>query len=1201
MLTWRVGVASSPAAGKAMAEYLSTELLRPEKEELARYYAGELVPAPVREQIEADRVGREQNRESRAFREAVGLLAAAERAAGRGGEIETDLVMDERVSNEFIQGPAGVDGAESARTIGRVRPDLSPAFAARLGIRDPRAPLTVAGLASLLNGQKVDGRDIQGRHRKSASLSVAEVFGLDPKAPPSGEAVRNILTGRRADGGTPRNDKGEDLTAARVQGARVRFLQAIGVPTHREPNAAEIDNLLAGKLAAGGRINLGEYRRQMTATRARVAYIDFTFSADKSFSVAWALAPTEGERALIHQITKDAAAAAMNHAEYLLGEARIGRDGKGGSERGELAWIGFDHYTSRPTVDIARTDSEGRAYTEMRDVPLRTADPNIHFHMVALNSVFTESGRIGSIDLDRLEGAVKEIGAVFQAYVARFAREHGIDVVLDERTGAARLTAVPPEVRDFFSKRAAESQRAAERFAEERGLDWNTLTPERQSALLRAGAAEMRQAKDKRERDDGMVSDFATWCREARDALGYEHRGVVRPNGTTPELAPEQRITRAYEVTQRLIEQEFSRRAKIDSGELREIAARGLIAAGIQNPARDIAAVTRAYREYGVRQDGQAAALVWGRDVPLRGKARWSITTDLHEAQETELIALARKAAADRSAALPAEQIERAASAFLDRMPAIDRAGAQWAAQRAMMDALGTGGRLVVGIGAAGAGKSTVLQPLAEAWRAEGRTVYATALAWRQASELARGMNISPDATAAMDPFLRRVARGKYQLDRNSVVVVDELALIGKRQLLELLRVQEKHGFAIRAIGDNKQCQSIEAGPVIELLRQALGAEAIPEITTGIRQKAERERAITAMIRDGRLTEAIEMKREDGTVELVAGGSKATAARVIDLWEQRVRTQGIQQALILAPTNEDVREIGLAARDRLQRIGMLGANEVTLPAIDRNSGATYELALAPGDRLRLFDRVHDAETGGRAKVLASNGDVVTVLALTQTGMRVRNDQGQEGTVAWAKISDGKPAPDRSPGEGPLRLAYGYAGTIDSKQGATARDPIAALLHGSRPLAHGKAYTALSRHTHSVTLVVDEAAERRDIARRIPLGKPVRIKEQDIWRNVAANLMRQTEKGTALGLIARATDLRRANLRGLQVAGAREERWEAAGISQARARVARQAHRLGLSRVVEKAAAAARGLSAVIAERARQITHSGRNRGHDVGR
>jgi hypothetical protein len=87
VLTWRVGVASSPAAGKAMAEYLSTELLRPEKEALARYYAGELALAPAREQTEADRLARERKREWVRFGEAIAILAAAESAAGRGGGI----------------------------------------------------------------------------------------------------------------------------------------------------------------------------------------------------------------------------------------------------------------------------------------------------------------------------------------------------------------------------------------------------------------------------------------------------------------------------------------------------------------------------------------------------------------------------------------------------------------------------------------------------------------------------------------------------------------------------------------------------------------------------------------------------------------------------------------------------------------------------------------------------------------------------------------------------------------------------------------------------------------------------------------------------------------------------------------------------------------------------------------------------------
>ena len=109
-------------------------------------------------------------------------------------------------------------------------------------------------------------------------------------------------------------------------------------------------------------------------------------------------------------------------------------------------WISFQHYTARPAVDIERHDKEGRAYTDIREVPLQTADPQLHTHVTVFNSVLTESGRVGAIDLDRLAGRVKELGAVYQANVAAGARRLGIETVLDEtHRGCAprRCSAIP--------------------------------------------------------------------------------------------------------------------------------------------------------------------------------------------------------------------------------------------------------------------------------------------------------------------------------------------------------------------------------------------------------------------------------------------------------------------------------------------------------------------------------------------------------------------------------------------------------------------------------------------------------------------------------------------------------------------------------------------------------------------------------------
>jgi ATP-dependent exoDNAse (exonuclease V) alpha subunit len=137
------------------------------------------------------------------------------------------------------------------------------------------------------------------------------------------------------------------------------------------------------------------------------------------------------------------------------------------------------------------------------------------------------------------------------------------------------------------------------------------------------------------------------------------------------------------------------------------------------------------------------------------------------------------------------------------------------------------------------------------AWKADGRDVLGATLAWRQATDL---QSAGIDKPTAMMPFLKRITN--EPLNQRSVVVIDELGLIDTRQLLQLLRLQARDGFQVVAIGDPKQCQSVEAGPVITLLEKALGKDAIPEILTSIRQRTERYRETALLWREGKAPEA---------------------------------------------------------------------------------------------------------------------------------------------------------------------------------------------------------------------------------------------------------------------------------------------------------------------------------------------------------
>ena len=295
-------------------------------------------------------------------------------------------------------------------------------------------------------------------------------------------------------------------------------------------------------------------------------------------------------------------------------------------------------------------------------------------------------------------------------------------------------------------------------------------------------------------------------------------------------------------------------------------------------------------------------------------------------------------------------------------------------------------------------------------------------------------------------------------------------------------------------------------------MRKAVGDEAIPEILTSIRQKTEREREIASLFRAGRAAEALEMKQQDGTAELVAGGRQATVQRVARLWRERLEANRADPGFKLtvsAPTNADAREIGAAIRAERRRAGEIGDDAKVLDATDRN-GDTYRLPLAVGDRVRLYDRVHDARVPGRKTVLANNGEVVEIRELTDEGMIVRNDAGVEGLVAWRKIQARRDAP--------VRLTYGYAMTVDTAQGSTATEHIHALPAGSHAIHGFKAYTAASRHERTTWIVVDEASERRHLASRSMIGQRPEIREPDVWRQIGENLSRQPQKASALDML-----------------------------------------------------------------------------------
>lgn len=900
----------------------------------------------------------------------------------------------------------------------------------------------------------------------------------------------------------------------------------LGITAGKPLTVDELANLLAGKRADGEAI--------AGKAPTKNAFIDFTFSAPKSFSVALIHAAPE-ERALLEKAYTDAVASLMDVIRAKIGSASVGKTGGNfarNREPAEIAMIPIEHHTARPTLSVANgEDTDSIKMT----IP---GDPQRHTHIITLNAAFVaETGRVTSLYQDALQQSIIEWGAIGQALLATNLRKLGVNVELDKTPGLsfndrmARLIDVPRWVCDLYSKRHARGEDTAREYAVKHGLDFDAMTPKQKAEAFGASIHKGRLSKQP------GLNEYESWMQQAREA-NYKHRSVLRP-GQDQELRPAaERHKQAYDVALPLINDQLERRAVLEGSVARVAAAKGLIETGIES-ADEVNTITAAMRSEGVQQDGKMTSLHWAID-PAKRYAR--VTTQLSVEMEQEAIGLLRAAAADHSVSLTPAQIERAVATVSAR-DGLDFTTEHGVKQRAFANMLGSSGRASCGVGIAGSGKSSTLRVLVEAWHSAGQETYGITLAWRQTQGLRDAgvgkrakrrfepdrdtlvaAGVDAERTFALNPFLKRVHDGRVKLTQKSTVIIDEVALVGTKQILELARLQAKHGFHIVAIGDDMQCQSIEAGSTINLARRAFGEGNVPELLSSVRQLTERERETAQMWREGNATEALARKDKDGTLHIVPGGYADAIKATVDLWSERTTENRNQPGFSLGisvPTNADGRAIGEAIRLRRRSAGEVGPDLLSLAACDQN-GDTYTLAIAKGDRVRLFDRVRGHNSTGRVSIAGVNGTVVEVLSADRDGMDVRKPSGLVARIGWDALRKDN---------GPIRLTYGDAVTIDARQSDTVTEHITSMPSGSSAVNGFKAYTAESRHRVAAWLVTSQGAEKDQIQQRRPLGDP-RNRETDaaeikdaVLVNMARNMSEQPTKTLAVDFMDRAVGLR----------------------------------------------------------------------------
>ena len=325
-----------------------------------------------------------------------------------------------------------------------------------------------------------------------------------------------------------------------------------------------------------------------------------------------------------------------------------------------------------------------------------------------------------------------------------------------------------------------------------------------------------------------------------------------------------------------------------------------------------------------------------------------------------------------RAAELMAER-ERHEVRGADREAALARAeesGLELSGEQADALAHITDGRdLGIVVGHAGTGKSAILGVAREAWEAAGYEVRGVALSGIAAENLESGSGITSRTIASMEHGWRQ---GRDLLTTRDVLVIDEAGMVGTRQLERVLSHAAQAGAKVVLVGDPQQLQSIEAGAAFRSIHERHGGAEIGEVR---RQREDWQRDATRDLANGKAGHALEAYRSHGMVHEAQTREQARGD-LIERWDRDRQAAPDRTRIILTHTNDEVRALNEAARERMRAAGDLGDEvRVTVERGARN--------FASGDRVMFLQN----ERGLGVK----NGTLGTIEQVSAQSMTVQTD------------------------------------------------------------------------------------------------------------------------------------------------------------------------------------------------------------------
>ena len=789
------------------------------------------------------------------------------------------------------------------------------------------------------------------------------------------------------------------------------------------------------------------------APQKAVAGFDLVFTPPKSFSIAWGLGDEQLRRG-IESAHERAIQDVIRHLEKNVVMTRRGRNG----------------------VRQIETSS-GVVGTKFRHWDSRAGDPNLHDHVVIANRVQGVDGQWSSIDGRMIYAYGVEASELYNSLVQQYVTElTGLQFEarsLNGKQPVHEIVGIDDEMVRAFSSRRGEISAALEqvtaKFVEEHGY-----APSEKQLIQLAQQATLatRPAKD---RVHSLEELHAEWVAQAH---ALREQGVDLPvEGALAEKLKKASAEYEQNILQAKRQQAYE--------------------SPVQEHAVAIVARLEESRSTWRRTHVNAEMMRYGRDLGLNEKQDATLLDSIREHLNAEMLPLhaqsqrltprefmradgttqyqrinhelftSERVLAAENAILDAatQQVIPASSLDVFEMEA-EKRRAELAlqghtlpeGQERMAREFATSDKLlVVGIGAAGAGKTSSTRLAVNAIEASGGRVVGMAPTAAAAAVMREEMGIEADT---VDKILSDWKNGAaLNLQAGDVLLVDEAGMVSTPKFQQILQLAQERGALVRALGDYRQLSAVGSGGALRLVDREVGAAHLDEL---FRFKNPDEAAATLALREPPLVGAdapFDWYKDQGRV--VAGESDVMIEQVFTAW--REDTTAGKQSIMIASTNETVGKLNDLAQAHAMERGHVHPEHGSVRLHNEARAHVGDVVVTRQNARRL------AVNSGQDFV--KNGDLWRVAQVHDNGaMTVQHlEHGGKVTLPGSYVA--------------ASVELGYASTIHRAQGATV-DTAHALVGSSTDRAG--AYVALTRGREENRLYVSlgEGQKRDEVLEQI---------------------------------------------------------------------------------------------------------------------